>query len=145
MTSNFGLMPIWTNSTGNVTSILPLNEAEDIVNKLALLFLGRFSKLNPSNPGRTSNTKECRRPCTLTYVDTKFEYEKVEMYQDWPVNQLMLTFIPTVEVVTSQFKQFNLATFFTDAGGTLGLWLGLSILSLLQAMATKLAAAFDKN
>ena len=138
-------MPIWANSTGNVTSILPLNDAEDIVNKLSLLFLGKLSKLNPSNSGRTSNTKECRRPCTLTYVDTKFEYEKVELYQEFSGNQLMLTFIPTVEVVTSQFKKFNLATFFTDAGGTLGLWLGLSILSLLQAMVTKLDAVFEEK
>ena len=48
MTSKFGLVPPWANNNGNVTSMKVLpddDDAADIENKLALLFLGRLSKL----------------------------------------------------------------------------------------------------
>ena len=56
-------------------------------------------------------------------------------------NVLGLTFIPLVETTTTEYQGFNLATFFSSAGGSLGLWLGYSVLGLAHGAVTLLVRA----
>ena len=47
---------------------------------------------------------------------------------------LVLTFIPTVLVTTTQYMDISSSTILTSIGGTLGLWLGLSVLNILEPL-----------
>ena len=43
---------------------------------------------------------------------------------------------PTVEVTTHYFSKFSILAVFTSLGGSMGLWLGLSVLQLLLSVYT---------
>ena len=45
---------------------------------------------------------------------------------------LIFSFDPEVIISLSQYPDFNWTTFFTDLGGSLGLWLGLGVSQLLE-------------
>ena len=81
----------------------------------------------------------CLLPCSTTFVETKFGYEKslANDGETETTNILGLTFIPLVETTTTEYEGFKLATFFSSAGGLLGLWLGYSVLSVLQYTITE--------
>ena len=45
---------------------------------------------------------------------------------------MVFSFHPQVEMRLSQYPDFSWTTFFTDLGGSLGLWLGLGVSQLLE-------------
>ena len=45
---------------------------------------------------------------------------------------LIFSFDPEVIISLSQYPDFNWTTFFTDLGGSLGLWLGLGVSQILE-------------
>ena len=50
--------------------------------------------------------------------------------EDW--TSLVFSFDPEVLVSVSQYPEFSWTSFFTDLGGSLGLWLGLGVSQILE-------------
>ena len=70
----------------------------------------------------------CHKPCLSTKVIGSELSEK----RSEDLTTLIFSFDPEVVISVSQFPDFNWTTFFTDLGGSLGLWLGLGVSQLLE-------------
>ena len=71
---------------------------------------------------------DCPLPCTTTSAETRILSET--SYEN--VSRIDLTFSPTIIVTTTSFLKFIFAKFLSDLGGCLGLWLGLSMVQLVD-------------
>ena len=71
---------------------------------------------------------DCPLPCTTTSVESRILTET--SYEN--VSRIDLTFSPKIIVTTTSFLKFIFAKFLSDLGGCLGLWLGLSMVQLVD-------------
>ena len=71
---------------------------------------------------------DCPLPCTTTQTETKHLYDTKENRN---FSTLCLTFSSKVLVTRTDFLKFSPASFLSEVGGSMGLWMGLG---LVQAM-----------
>ena len=80
----------------------------------------------------------CNRPCTQTQIKlNKLLTEK------WPHPSVELMFSDKVMVTYNYYPEFSLVEALASLGGSLGLWLGLGVLQLLQLLLTTLVSLVD--
>merc|ERR1712222_78711 len=74
-------------------------------------------------------TSDCPLPCTTISTEAKLtdKYEHVNP-------GFGLQFQQTVEVTSTKMMTPTLSSFLSEVGGSLGLWLGLGVLQVLQEM-----------
>ena len=74
---------------------------------------------------------DCPLPCTTTSVETRILTETSSSNN---ISTINLTFSPTIIVTTTSFLKFIFAKFLSDLGGCLGLWLGLSMVQMVDTV-----------
>ena len=80
----------------------------------------------------------CPRPCTQTQIKlNKLLTEK------WPHPSVELMFSDKVMVTYNYYPEFSLVEALASLGGSLGLWLGLGVLQLLQLLLATLVSLVD--
>ena len=111
------------------TGLVPFWATEDLaeVTKVALK-PPDYDELLLWNLFDGSRQSDCHKPCFSTKVVGSELSEKRS--EDW--STLVFSFDPEVVMRLSQYPDFSWTTFFTDLGGSLGLWLGLGVSQLLE-------------
>ena len=112
-------MPIWaTDNTSQVTLLEALK-----TNGLELLDYKKIIS------GRTPNN--CLRPCLVTSIKTinlGVTSNKRNM------SRILIDFPNEVPLTKFEFPKFSLVPFLSEVGGSMGLWLGLGVVQLFQAL-----------
>ena len=75
-----------------------------------------------------SQESDCPKPC----LSTKIVGSELSEKRSEGLSTLVFSFDPEVVISVSQYPDFSWTTFFTDLGGSLGLWLGLGVSQLLE-------------
>ena len=88
----------------------------------------------------TKMLKDCNLPCTRTKSQTKFLEQKY-LSSNARGSRIDITFSSKVDVHVHDFPKFSISMFLSMFGGTMGLWLGLSVFHLLDFTKTY----FDKT
>ena len=70
----------------------------------------------------------CLPPCTSTTIHGAYT-DTVEYSSNW----IDITFSQNVDINVFEYPPFNLGTFFSGLGGSMGLWLGLGVVQFLGA------------
>ena len=76
----------------------------------------------------------CPLPCTETLVKTVFMNEFHKTSSKMNVSRVDIAFYNKVDTTIRDFPTFHFSSFLASLGGTLGLWLGLGILQLLDSI-----------
>ena len=84
--------------------------------------------------------KDCKLPCTRTKTQIKFLEQKY-LSSNARGSRIDITFSSKVDVHVHDFPKFSISMFLSMFGGTMGLWLGLSVFHLLDFIKTY----FDKT
>ena len=74
---------------------------------------------------------DCPFPCIATYVETRLLSESLSTFNG---SHIDLTFSPNISITTTSFLKFIFAKFLSDLGGCMGLWLGLSMVQLVETV-----------
>ena len=86
------------------------------------------------------NVEDCKLPCTRTKTQIKFLEQKY-LSSNARGSRIDITFSSKVDVHVHDFPKFSISMFLSMFGGTMGLWLGLSVFHLLDFTKTY----FDKT
>ena len=87
---------------------------------------------------------DCLMPCTQTQINTVFINEKKNV-SDTPRSRIDITFSRTVDTTIHDFPLFSLTAFLSSLGGSLGLWLGLSVLGIIDILIGMKGKISNKN
>ena len=110
-----GFTPFWATDNFDQVSTANVKELPDTAMLLALY-----------DGSKASN---CPLPCQTTSMRT---VPFSEEYYESPLIQI--NFADLVPISKTDFMEFSLAEFLSNIGGSLGLWLGLGVLQLLQVV-----------
>ena len=118
------------------------------IKKISTLFAGNTSKVDYEDLWDGTQASACPIPCTVWSTDTRLLGEYARDNRN--TSRINLTFaqkvtrktryliwifcnyvFPKVRVTTTSYLEFYLSNFFSDLGGSLGLWLGVGILQVL--------------
>jgi len=115
------LLPIWlTNQFPSVTPFLHMTE------------WGNTSKVDYEDLWDGTQASACPIPCTVWSTDTRLLGEYARDNRN--TSTINLTFAQKVRVTTTSYLEFYLSNFFSDLGGSLGLWLGVGILQIFELL-----------
>ena len=67
-------------------------------------------------------------PCSTVNVESKYLYEG----ERGDIPSISLVFSEDVQVFKTEFLTFNFMIFLSDIGGSMGLWLGIGLLQVLE-------------
>ena len=114
-----GLVPIWLK-----------DNMDDVTTKMVV---EKFPNNSISYEDLFDGTQlsDCPLPCTTTSVETRLLTETIRTDNSSGIN---LTFSPTIIITTTSFLKFTIAKFLSDLGGCMGLWLGLSMVQLVESV-----------
>ena len=73
----------------------------------------------------------CPPPCTSTSRSTDFLYE---MQEDVSYSTIDITFSDKVEITSWDYGTFSIAEVLASLGGSMGLWLGVGVVQLLETL-----------
>ena len=79
--------------------------------------------------GRAENS--CAQPCKATDVTTIFLDETYKLSNN---SRLDIVFSKKVTIALSSFPSFNLAMLLSEIGGSMGIWLGLGAVQIIQCL-----------
>ena len=71
----------------------------------------------------------CPMPCSTMQVESRLLQEKLG---EGNIHFVDLTFSQGMTVTTTKFKKFNFTILLSEIGGSMGLWLGLGLLQVLE-------------
>ena len=77
---------------------------------------------------------DCPLPCTTTYTETKHLFDRTVSNSN--ISTLLLTVSSKVLVTRTDFPEFSLASFLSEVGGSMGLWLGLGMVQVMERLLT---------
>ena len=87
---------------------------------------------------------DCLEPCTQTKIATAFLTDKVIDHHNR--SKIDITFSKMVSISRTDFPKFNLAAFVSSIGGSMGFWLGLSVIQAMNLSITLLCqGSFSKE
>ena len=86
-----------------------------------------------------SKPSPCPLPCTTTYTDTRLLSNIPAKLGN--TSFIDLHFSNTMKVTTTDFLPFYLTTLLADLGGSMGLWLGLGVLQVIQLLLSYMVTA----
>ena len=78
---------------------------------------------------------DCPLPCITTTTETKHISDKTNPCN---LSTLLLTLSSKVLVTRTDFPEFRLASFLSEVGGSMGLWLGLGMVQALELVINSL-------
>ena len=130
------LVPVWlTDNMENVTSKMTMRHLGNKFSfKIQLMdnrnvpFSGNSTGTHYEDLADGTELSDCPLPCTTTKTDTRLLAKYPTSHNGSLIN---LTFSSKVVVTRTDLLVFNLSSFFSELGGSMGLWLGLGI---IQAM-----------
>ena len=115
LTDMFGpeFLPIWaTDNITKVTSSMVINQST-------------FDMVKYYNLGDGVSLSPCQMPCTTTHTFTK-----LTAILDYTEPTIYIVIRENMKVTTTSLVPFSPTTFLSNLGGSLGLWLGLSMMQL---------------
>ena len=80
---------------------------------------------------------DCPVPCTTTNTDTKHLFD-ITNVRNSNSSTILLTFSSKVLVTKTDFPEFSLVSFLSEVGGSMGLWLGLGMVQVLELVINSL-------
>lgn len=123
-----GFLPVW---------------ATDDLNNVTTYFYGEFSELKEMSANNWYDdiisggvVSNCTVPCTSTQIKTAFVDKKSSAVRKR--SKIDITFSNNVKVSVTDFAKFNKWEFLSEIGGSLGLWLGLGVVQMLEFFAERL-------
>ena len=78
----------------------------------------------------------CPVPCTETLIKTVYLNDFHKTSNVMNVSRVDIAFFNKVDTYITDFPSFHFSTFLASLGGTLGLWMGLGILQILDSVIT---------
>ena len=113
-----GFLPIWaTNDTSKVTTSIVGNK-------------NTFDHAYAEIVTGTAES-ECPLPCLSTDVTSVFLDEK---YDSIKKSRIDITFSNKVVITVTYFPRFSIASFMSELGGSMGMWLGLGVVQTMEKM-----------
>ena len=73
----------------------------------------------------------CAPPCTSTEITSVFLDEKKD---NFPQSRIGITFSDQVSIVVTNFPKFDAAYLLSACGGSMGMWLGVGVVHILQML-----------
>ena len=113
-----GFLPIWaTNDTSKVTTSI----------------VGNKNTFDDAYAEIVSGTaeSECPLPCLSTDITSVFLDEK---YDSIKKSRIDITFSNKVAITVTYFPKFSIASFMSELGGSMGMWLGLGVVQTMEKM-----------
>ena len=80
---------------------------------------------------------DCPPPCTLHHISASF---LAETARNKNYSEIVLTFSNTVTATAITFPKFKLDLALAELGGSMGLWLGLGILQIIEIVTKGISA-----
>ena len=110
-------MPVWATPNLSLVTTHIIGDQDSFYKNYAGLILG-------------STQSECPTPCTSTQITSVFLDEKTGTE-----NRIDITLSEKVSILVTNFPKFNLALFLSACGGSMGMWLGVGVLQIMQLLA----------
>ena len=82
---------------------------------------------------------DCPPPCTLHHISASF---LAETARNKNYSEIVLTMSNTVTATATTFPRFKLDLALAELGGSMGLWLGLGILQIIEIVTKGISARF---
>ena len=112
-----GLVPIWTGEwIGNATTNLFI---ENITS----------SRYDYGDLADGTQKSHCPLPCSTISIESRLLAKKMSKFNNSIIN---LTFSQEMLVTKTQFLKFIFTNFLSDLGGSMGLWLGIGLLQVME-------------
>ena len=85
---------------------------------------------------------DCPLPCTTTNTETKHLFYRTSVRN---YSTILLTFSSKVLVTRTDFPEFSLASFLSEVGGSMGLWLGLGMVQVMELVINSILQRITQN
>ena len=113
-----GFLPIWANNN---------------LSKVTTSIVGNKNTFDDAYAEIVSGTaeSECPLPCLSTDITSVFLDEKLVSIKK---SRIDITFSNNVAITITYFPKFNIASFMSELGGSMGMWLGLGVVQTMEKM-----------
>ena len=113
-------MPVWATSNFSLVTTFIMGDQDYFYKNYTGMILG-------------SMQSDCPIPCTSTQITSVFLNEKTGRLGS---SRIDITFSEKVSTVITNFPKFNLALFLSSCGGSMGLWLGVGVVQIMEFVPT---------
>ena len=113
-------MPVWATNNSSLVTTFIMGDQDYFYKNYTGMILGTMKS-------------DCHAPCTSTQITSVFLDEKSGGLHGSTID---ITFSEKVSIVITNFPKFNLALFLSSCGGSMGLWLGVGVVQIMEFVAT---------
>ena len=113
-------MPVWATSNLSLVTTFITEDQDSFYKNYRGMVLGTMQS-------------DCPAPCTSTQITSVFLDEKTGRLGG---SRIDITFSEKVSIVITNFPKFNLALFLSSCGGSMGLWLGVGVVQIMEFVAS---------